>query len=121
MGVGVEDLRRDRRVSIEVDVNLESESNFYAGIANNLSQGGLFVATYTPPPLGATVALSLKLDDKHSFQLTGTVCWTRDPAHSTELSPAGCGIRWVALPTEAKTAITHFIENVRDTIFHDED
>jgi uncharacterized protein (TIGR02266 family) len=111
--------RRDPRAPLEVEVTLESENNFYSGITGNVSQGGLFIATYVPPKKGAKVALKLKLEDQE-FDLIGLVCWVRGPENATELSPAGCGLRWVDINRDAATAILKFVEK-RDSIFHDED
>ena len=51
-----EEQRREKRAPLEVEVSLESENNFYSGITGNVSRGGVFIATYTPPPKGAGTA-----------------------------------------------------------------
>jgi uncharacterized protein (TIGR02266 family) len=113
--------RKVPRAELEVEVTLESESNFYSGITGNVSTGGLFVATYTPPPKGAEVALDLKLEGApEPLQLRGVVLWVRGPERATDLSPPGCGVRWVELQENAVTAITRFVDK-RDTIFYDDD
>jgi uncharacterized protein (TIGR02266 family) len=115
----MEQRRVHERVPIEVEVTLESENNFYAGIAGNVSEGGVFVATYTPPPRGAHVELQLKLND-HVFGLHGVVCWTRDVSMGSAEAPAGCGIRFLDLPPDALAAISAFV-NRRDTILFDDE
>jgi len=113
--------RRDPRAPIEVEITLESESNFYAGITGNVSTGGIFVATYTPPKLGAMVALTLKLEDgAEPYDLIGRVCWARSVERASKDAPAGCGIRWVDLSEDALAAITAFVDK-RDSIFHDDE
>jgi uncharacterized protein (TIGR02266 family) len=109
------------RVPLEVEVTLESEHNFYAGIAGNVSEGGVFIATYTAPPRGAEVEIKLTLDGSSQvFSLKGVVCWTREMKVSSEESPAGCGIRFVSLPNDALKAITAFVAK-RDTILFDDE
>jgi len=34
------------RHDVELEVSLESESNFYMGLTENLSEGGLFIAIH---------------------------------------------------------------------------
>ncbi len=111
--------RRDPRAPLEVEVSLESDNNFYAGITGNVSQGGLFIATYTPPPMDSIVALDLRIEGK-VFRLRGLVCWVREPSRATEHAPAGCGLQWVALPTPALEVIDRFVKK-RETLFHDDE
>ncbi|HEU5076246.1 MAG TPA: hypothetical protein VFU02_18765, partial [Polyangiaceae bacterium] len=40
------DHRIDPRAAVELDVSLGSDHNFYAGFVENLSAGGVFVATH---------------------------------------------------------------------------
>ncbi len=113
--------RRDPRAPLSVEVNLESEHNFYAGIAGNVSTGGVFVATYTPPPTGSEVELDLQLDNSaERFHLRGVVCWVRSAERATDFAPAGCGIRWIELTPVVEKAIQRFVTK-RDTILYDDE
>ena len=38
------DARAHRRLALELEVTLQSDSNFYIGLTENLSDGGIFVA-----------------------------------------------------------------------------
>lgn len=117
-----EENRREVRAPLEVEVSLESENNFYAGITGNVSTGGVFIATYTPPPTGAEVTLDLKLaGSPETFTLRAVVCWSRSPERATEFAPPGVGLRWIALPSSVEATIKRFVDK-RDTIlFDDED
>jgi uncharacterized protein (TIGR02266 family) len=106
--------RQHPRVDLFVEVTLESESNFYAGISNNLSEGGVFVATFAPPRIGAPVALVLGLPGSgQRFALSGVVRWVREAEVCQGVTP-GCGIEWLELPDGARTAIERFVRS-RDT------
>jgi uncharacterized protein (TIGR02266 family) len=111
--------RREPRAKLEVEVNLESDHNFYAGITGNVSMGGVFVATYTPPPIDTIVELDLQIEGQ-SFHLRGLVCWVRDVDHASDFAPAGCGLQFVALPKDAEKVITRFVGK-RDTILYDDE
>jgi uncharacterized protein (TIGR02266 family) len=120
-GLGTHENRSNERAPLEVEVSLESENNFYAGITGNVSTGGVFIATYTPPPAGAEVSLELKLaGSAESFHVRGMVCWSRSPERSSEFAPPGVGIRWIDLPPAVETAIKRFVDK-RDTILFDDD
>jgi len=117
--------RREKRAPLEIEVNLESENNFYSGITGNVSTGGVFIATYTPPPTGAEVELELALlvppeGTPVRFQLRGVVLWVRGAQQASDFAPAGCGVRWIELPDVAAKAITRFVDK-RDTIFYDDE
>ena len=110
-------LRQHRRVDLHVEITLESDSNFYAGVANNVSEGGVFVATFAAPPVGAKVTLSLGLPGTRRFSIPGRVRWVRDDEVCRGSVP-GCGIQWLELPADARVAIEDFVRS-RDTELYD--
>jgi uncharacterized protein (TIGR02266 family) len=110
---------RAPRVPLQVEVTLESDHNFFAGIANNVSEGGLFVATTSPPPVGTEVGFELVLGGER-FLVMGVVRWVRDEGAASSGAPAGCGVKWVNLEEGTLAAIQHFVE-VRQTDFYEED
>jgi len=110
---------RAPRVPLEVEVTLESDHNFFTGVANNLSEGGIFVATAHPPPIGSEVGFELVLGGER-FLVMGVVRWVRDERAASSGAPAGCGVKWVHLEDGALVAINHFVD-VRQTDFYEED
>ena len=109
-----------QRATLKVSVNMESENNFYAGITDNVSEGGVFIATVTPPPHGALVELSLELPGyPEPFAVKGVVVWVRDQSAAIEGAPAGVGVQWLEMSRAALSAITRFVQ-YRDTILYDE-
>jgi len=111
------EIRQYRRVDLHVEITLESESNFYAGVSNNVSEGGVFVATLAAPPVGSKVTLSLGLPGAGCFALAGVVRWVREDEVCHGTLP-GCGIQWLELPSDARIAIEHFVRS-RDTELYD--
>jgi uncharacterized protein (TIGR02266 family) len=110
--------RRAERVPLEVEVTLESDHNFFTGVTSNISDGGIFVATPHPPPVGSEVGFELLLGGER-FLIMGTVCWLRDERAASPGAPAGCGVRFGALEDGAMEAIHRFTE-VRDTDFYED-
>ena len=47
------------RHAYETEVSLESGSNFYTGLTQDLSAGGLFIATHQILPLGSSLRDSI--------------------------------------------------------------
>ncbi len=84
------DGRAHRRFSIELEVSLNSDSNFYMGLTQNLSNGGLFVATHLVKPVGTEVELSLRLPiGDAALSLRGVVRWVREFHHGEPLPGMG--------------------------------
>jgi uncharacterized protein (TIGR02266 family) len=110
---------RAPRVPLEVVVTLESDHNFFSGVANNLSEGGIFIATAHPPQIGSEVGFELVLGGER-FLVMGVVRWVRDERAASSGAPAGCGVKWVNLEEGTLAAIQHFVE-VRETDFYEED
>lgn len=116
-----ESVRREHpRVAVELEVSLGSEHNFYAGLAENLSAGGLFIATHQLRKVGSKIDLSLRLPDSAEiFPLVGEVRWVRVYNEHSD-SPPGLGIRFEHLTPEATAAIHRFLGQ-REPLFFDDD
>jgi uncharacterized protein (TIGR02266 family) len=108
--------RTTPRVGLCVEVGLQSDSNFYTGFTEDISEGGLFVATYKLLPTGTEMALTLTLPDGYEFRATAVVRWVRDPRDpNSDLRP-GMGVQFVNLDLEHHDAIRDFIL-MRDPLF----
>jgi uncharacterized protein (TIGR02266 family) len=112
--------REHERYSVELEVNVFNESNFYAGLAENLSAGGLFIATHKLQKVGSKIELSLRMPDSEEvFQIVGEVRWVRLYNEHSDTSP-GLGIRFKELPPGAAAAINRFLGQ-REPLFFDDD
>jgi len=99
------DARAHRRLYIELEVTLHSDSNFYMGLTQNLSHGGVFVATYLVQPLGTQVELVVRLATQTApLKLKGRVRWVREFAEGHDGSP-GMGIEFEDMSEEDVRAI----------------
>ena len=97
--------RQHPRVSIAVDVDVASGSNFYAGRTRDLSLGGLFVETDVGLPIGLQVDVKLKLP-KGTFTVRCEVMWLLSEG---PLQTVGVGVRFLELSPGAKRAIEAFM------------
>jgi len=113
-------MRRHERVVVEAAVTMESDHNFYAGFAENISTGGLFVATHDILPLGArfTMVFTVPTYDRE-VRVTCEVRWQRlhNPFDAETIS--GMGVQFVDLGPIEERAINAFIR-ARETIFYDD-
>jgi type IV pilus assembly protein PilZ len=112
---GRKEQRRDERVVLEVDVGLLSDSNFYVGLAEDVSSGGVFVGTPTPLPAGTDVTLFFVLGSGPTLKAEGRVCWLRSP--ETGETP-GMGVAFTRLGDEERAAIEAFCSE-RPALFHE--
>jgi uncharacterized protein (TIGR02266 family) len=107
------------RLEVILAVSVESESNFYAGFTENLSECGVFVATHAPLEIGSTVELSLKLPENETIRARGTVRWLRPHAESSSMVP-GMGVRFDRLSSHDSARIQAFCEARAPMFFDDE-
>ena len=112
------DERVYRRLSLELEVTLQSDSNFYMGLAQNLSNGGVFVATHLIQPLGTAVDLALRLPTRGvPLDLRGIVRWVREVSAALEVPP-GMGIEFEGISEDDTRAIGEFLV-ARTPLFFD--
>jgi len=112
--------RTFERCAVELEVTLESESNFYLGLTENISEGGLFIDTHLFKPIGTPVSVTLKLPNSpQAFTATGTVRWIRQYSETSDTVP-GMGVRFEDLTPEQTALIREFVAT-RAPLFHDED
>lgn len=112
--------REHRRFPMEVEVSLHSESNFYMGFAENLSEGGIFVATYDFSPVGTVVEFEFRLGKaEEPIRARGIVRWIREYNEGTSDMSPGMGIQFTHMSRSGEVHIRKFLGN-RDPLFYDE-
>ena len=111
--------RSSARRDIALEVTLESESNFYMGLTENLSEGGLFIATHALQPLGSPIEVSFKLPHGEAIKVLGTVRWVREYSETSDAGP-GMGVRFDNISSENADLIRQFLA-ARAPLFYDED
>ncbi len=107
------------RLEVRLALNFSSESNFYVGFTENLSEGGVFVATHAVRNVGAKIDLVIALHDQEPIRATGTVRWHRQYSEANETSP-GMGIRFEELSPHDEARIRDFARS-RQPMFFDDD
>jgi uncharacterized protein (TIGR02266 family) len=111
--------RNATRIVYEVAVSFRSDSNFYTGFTQDLSTGGLFIATYDVLPIGTPVEFELTVGPQVvKVPVRGVVRWTRDDDSGG--APVGMGVQFVDLHPKLRDRIEAFIERRGETVFYDE-
>jgi uncharacterized protein (TIGR02266 family) len=112
------DLRGHPRMPFEIDITLESDSQFYSGFSENLSEGGIFVATHALQPVGTRLDVIFTLPGvKEPLRVEGDVCWVRVHSDTSDL-PAGMGLRFASLSARSADVIRAFCMH-RAPLFYD--
>jgi uncharacterized protein (TIGR02266 family) len=117
--ISVDPRRVHDRKPVDLDVGLFSESNFYAGFTENLSVGGVFIATHILKAVGSTVEFVLHLPTSaHPVKGKGEVRWVRTFSERSDMAP-GLGVRFLELDAGGEEAIRKFLKH-RDPLFYDD-
>ena len=105
------------RASLEANIGATTESNFFVGFSGDISDGGVFVATYASLPIAAKVSVLVTLPGGYEQSIPGTVRFVRDPMDMD--SEPGIGVKFDRLGGEARELILRFIRK-RPPLFYDE-
>lgn len=109
------------RYHVELDVSLGSEHNFYVGLSENLSMGGVFIATHQLKPVGERLEISIFLPNREeAVRGVGEVRWVREYNERSDMPP-GLGLRFVDLDAPSKAAIEQFLKDREPMFYDDED
>ncbi|MDJ0765269.1 MAG: TIGR02266 family protein [Myxococcota bacterium] len=111
--------RRAPRIAIEADIGFQSDTNFFMGFTEDISTGGLFIATYDVREKGSLLSVNFTLPDGHLISAQGIVRWVREYNETTPDIVPGMGVQFEDLDPNDKEMIYHFIEK-RPPIFYDE-
>ena len=111
------DRRRQPRVAVKLGVTLSSESNFFVGFTNNVSEGGLFVATHDLLPIGEQVQLQFQLPkEEEPISVDAEVRWHRPIASARDGAPPGFGAQFVEIDDGDHRRLQEFVSS-REPIF----
>lgn len=107
---------RGPREQLEANVGATTESNFFVGFSGEISEGGVFIATYTTLAVGAPVDVLVTLPGNYQFTVPGEVRFVRDPMDMD--SDPGIGVGFENLSDEYRELILRFVRK-RPPIFFD--
>jgi uncharacterized protein (TIGR02266 family) len=106
--------RQHERYPVNLQVNYETKDAFLANQVNNLSQGGLFIATETPLPVRSELDLVLTLrGDADRIRARGRVIWNYDIRKGTSRVIHGMGIKFLDLSPDDSRRLADFLATLQ--------
>jgi len=109
--------RNTARIDAEFDVDMTSEHNFFTGFSEDLSEGGVFIATYQPHAIGAHLAIAFRLPgDDVPIRAVVEVKWVREQNAETNTQP-GVGASFVVVTDEDRARIERFVSHRKPLFF----
>ncbi|MBI2394453.1 MAG: PilZ domain-containing protein [Deltaproteobacteria bacterium] len=103
----------------EVHLDHASDSNLWLGFSEDISEGGVFMATYAAHDLGTPLDLLLHVVGREPVAVSGVVHWVRPHRHGEEDVAPGVGVRFTKLLPQHARALQAFAES-RTPIFYDD-
>jgi type IV pilus assembly protein PilZ len=103
--------RKSERTDLVVRVAYHTVDELFSEFARNINEGGLFVETDTPHPVGTEVSLQFKIPGSDEpLQVGGRIAHTRDGAPG---EPPGMGIEFDDLDAQARQRINDLVRRLR--------
>jgi uncharacterized protein (TIGR02266 family) len=119
-GTGAAIRREHDRLDMELEVGIDTDHKFFTGFTQNISAGGLFVATHDVLPIGARFRLTFRIPGAdREFMPECEVRWVRQTDMGDGMS-AGMGVRFVDMSPADEALIDDYI-STRETLFYDDD
>ncbi len=113
-----EEHRASKRISLQVELHLASDSHFFSGLSGDISEGGVFVSTYRALAQGSLVDLEFSLPGADQpLHARGEVRWHRDA--TPHGPPPGVGISFDELSEDDRNAIHRFC-TMRPPLYYDD-
>ena len=113
--------RSEPRIELEVEVGMETDHNFYTGLTQDISSGGMFIATSVLYRMGDVIRVRFSLPGQaQPITADGRgALGTRSAGHEDRFSGRHrAALRGAA--AEAKNEISEFLSR-RDSLFYDVD
>jgi len=108
--------RSSPRADIVVRVNYQTVDSLFSEFARNINDGGLFVETDTPQPIGTCVELEFKLPGAdRPIEVIGNVVRSIESDQATPDGVAGMGIEFENLDSDVREQINEIIQRLRST------
>ncbi len=116
------DHRKSDRAPVSIRIDYSTVDEFFWDFARNINEGGLFVESNHPLPIGTRVQLKFYLPNRDApLNSTGEVVWVKplpDPADPSEGGETrgekpGMGIEFRGLNQEGKEAINRLVRELK--------
>jgi uncharacterized protein (TIGR02266 family) len=102
--------RLDWEMDVDFEVSIDGPHTFFSGFTQDISTGGVFLATHQIYPIGTEMKVSLVVEGE-KIELNAVVKWVRkqESISSSDLSP-GMGLQFVAPDDKYVEIIEQFVK-----------
>ena len=107
-GYGRRPVRKALRVPTDLKVEYSDPEHEVLASAHEIAEGGLFLATESPPQVGSPLHLKLIGDDGSTTEVEGTVVWVRRVGERGGAS--GVGVEFAQLDASQREAVAYLVE-----------
>ena len=108
------------RFPLKVGVDYASPHNFYTGFLENISSGGIFIATHELAAIGEALEVTFTVPGlQRECTVVCKVRWLRESGFDNPDAPTGMGCQFEGLDEDVRNAIETFLQN-REPIFYDD-
>jgi type IV pilus assembly protein PilZ len=106
--------RASPRADFVVRVNYQSVDSLFSEFARNINDGGIFVETETPQPIGTNVELEFKLPGAdRPIKVVGNVVRSVSADQVDSNATAGMGIEFENLDSDVRQEINEIVQKLR--------
>jgi len=110
-GLSLRENRRYPRATLRAIVDLEDDLSSISGIAENISEGGVFVATYRRYRPGDPLRLRIQLDGEEPLEIRCRVAWVRTESGTIGTKPTGVGLQFLHVDEAARRRIRTIVQS----------
>lgn len=108
--------RSSPRADVVVRVNYQTVDSLFSEFARNINDGGIFVETDTPQPIGTSIELEFKLPGAdRPIEVIGNVVRSIASDDAPPDGVAGMGIEFENLDADVREQINGIIQKLRST------
>jgi len=109
--------RQVSRKAVRLEIYYSTPTDIFTSLSQNLNEGGIFIETDRPAPVGTVVEIKFYLPGDHNkpIETHGVVVWstTSPPGKDTGHPRAGMGIEFERLNNHDKERINKFIRDMK--------
>lgn len=109
--------RLNHEISVDFEVSVEGPHTFFNGFTEDISRGGIFLATTQLFPIGMKMKLSFEIEGEH-VEIDAVVRWSRSSSNSDLAT--GMGLQFVDLPDNVVIVFEKFLKK-KEALFFDVD
>ena len=95
-------------------------TNFFTGFSQDISTGGIFIATFDILAMGARLNVNFTVPGGPVLSVDGVVRWVREYNETTPDVEPGMGVQFEGLNADDQGAINKFMEQNPPIFFDDE-